>query len=407
MTFPLRTWVEIDRAAFDRNINQYKKIIGPDAMISLVVKANAYGHGLQEIAQIAENNDNIHMLCPAMLSEAVTLRTYGIKKPLLVLSIIDDCPSLAIKHDIDLIVSDQECLDELNEQAAQLGKQCNIHIKVDTGLARLGMHVDEVIKFIKYAETLPFITIKGICSHFAEASNQDQTFTKQQFDLFMALLKKLEQLNINIPYRHVTNSAASTTCDLSRLNLIRIGAGAYGFSPSQAHYDRTIQSHPFYSPEPVLSWHTRIVYLRTLPAETFVGYDRTFKTTRETIMALLPVGYCDGYDKRLSNKAVVYLPRTKSFVPVIGRVAMNMVTIDVTDIDDIQLDDEVVLIGKDPQISAQRMAELTECKNPREITLHIIQSINRVVKHNSLSESTDKNQIPYTSTISKTKSTSV
>lgn len=407
MTFPLRTWVEIDQNAFAHNIEQYKKIVGPHVMIALVVKSNAYGHGLLEISQLAQNNEHIHMICPAMLSEALLLRARGISKPIFVLSIIDEDPKLAIQHDIDLLVADKIMLDELNKAACTVGKQCNVHIKVDTGLSRLGMHVDEVIPFIRYAQTLPYISIKGISSHFAEASNQDQTFTNQQYALFMSLLKKLQQLNIHIPYRHVTNSAASTTYDLSLLNIIRIGAGAYGFSPSQPHYDRTIVKHPFYNPEPVLSWHTRIVYVRKIPADTFVGYDRTYKTTRETVMALLPVGYGDGYDKRLSNKAVVYLPHCKRFVPIMGRVAMNMITIDVTDIDDVQLGHEVILIGKDPQITAQTIAEITECKNPREITLHIIQTIERFVTGSSICEATGNTKIPYTNTVSKTDSTSV
>lgn len=396
-----RTWVEIDQQAFEHNINCYKQIIGPRVMISLVVKANAYGHGIREIAMFAEENEHIHMLDTASLSEGLTLRAHGIRKPILTLGIIDEEPRQAIINDIDLLVSDKQTLEELNTCAATLGKKCNIHIKVDTGLARLGMSIDNVIPFIHYAQTLPYITINGICSHFAESSNEDQTYTKLQYDRFTAILKKLETLKIYIPYRHITNSAASTSYDLGMLNMIRIAAGAYGLSPSQAHKERTLSLHPDYNIEPVLSWHTQICHIRTLPANTYVGYDRTYTTSKETTIALLPIGYCDGYDKRLSNKSLVYFPHAKKFAPVIGRVAMNMTTIDVSSIPDLKVGTEVVLVSNQQEISATTLADLSECHNAREITLHIHHDIPRIIIPTH--EATEKNSLAYTKTTSKTK----
>lgn len=389
-----RTWVEIDQQAFENNINCYKQIIGPKTMISLVIKANAYGHGLYEMGLLAEKNPDIHMLSAVSLSEALTLRAHGITKPILVIGIIDEEVSQAIIHDIDMVVSDTQVLDEINTAGALLGKKCNIHVKVDTGLARLGTPLTEAIPFILYAKTLPYINVNGICSHFAESSSQDQSFTKLQYDRFINLLKELEALHIHIPYRHITNSAASTTYDLSMLNMIRVGAGIYGLSQSQAHKERTLLAHPEYKLEAVLSWHTSICFVRTLPANTYVGYDRTYTTTRETTIALLPIGYSDGYDKRLSNKSLVYLPHAKAFAPVIGRVAMNMVTIDVTNIPNIAIGTEVVLVGKQQEINATTLADLTESHNTREITLNIHASIPRIII--PCTQTIEKNSIPYT-----------
>jgi len=400
MTHMRRTWVELDQQAFEHNVNCYKQIIGPRVMISLVVKANAYGHGICEIAALAERNEHITMLDTASLSEALTLRTAGICKPILVLGIIDEDPNLAIIQDIDLVVSDRVFLEELNASAATLDKKCSIHIKVDTGLARLGVPLNEAIQLVQYAQTLPYITVSGICSHFAESSSEDQSYTKLQYDRFITLLKELEALKIYIPYRHMTNSAASTMYDMSMFNMIRLAAGIYGLSPSHAHKARTLALHPDYNLDPVLSWHTSVCHIRTLPANTYVGYDRTYTTTAQTTIALLPIGYCDGYDKRLSNKSVVYIPHAKMFVPVIGRIAMNMTTIDVSNVPDINIGTEVVLLGKQQEISAVTLSDLADCHNPREMTLHIHPDIPRSVKTHQ--EAIEKNSPLYTKN-SKTK----
>ena len=389
-----RTWVELDHQAFEHNINCYKQIIGPRVMISLVVKANAYGHGMREIATLAENNEHIHMLDTASLSEGLKLRAYGVRKPIMALGIIDEDPSLEIIHDIELIVSDRPILEDLNNCAATMNKKCKIHIKVDTGLARLGVPLADALSLIQYAQTLPYITVNGICSHFAESSSEDQTYTKLQYDRFISLLKELETLKIYIPFRHITNSAASTSYDMTMLNMIRVAAGIYGLSPSQAHKKRMLSLHPDFNLDPVLSWHTTVCHVRTLPADTYVGYDRTYTTNKQTTIALLPIGYCDGYDKRLSNKSMVYIPHAKTFAPVIGRIAMNMTTIDVSNIPDINVGTEIILVAKQQEISAVTLAELSECHNPREITLHIHPDIPRVIIPHQ--EAVEKNSLAYT-----------
>jgi alanine racemase len=381
-----RTWVEIDQQAFEHNINCFQQIIGPRVMISLIIKANAYGHGISEIATMAEQNEHIHMLSTVSLAEGLSIRKQGITKPILVLGIMDEDPTQAIIHDIDVTACDKELLNELNEYGKNLGKKCNIHIKVDTGLARLGVLYNEAVPLIQYAQTLPYIHINGICSHFAESSNQDQTFTKLQYERFISILKELEKLSIHIPYRHITNTASCTTYDLSMLNMIRIGAGIYGLTPSQAYYDRTIALHPQYKLDPVLSWHSSVCHIRTIPAQVPVGYDRTYITTKETKIALLPIGYSDGFNKGLSNKGLVYFPHAKAYAPVIGSVAMNMTTLDVTHIPDIHVGTEVILVGKQSEITANKISDLTDAHNARVITLNIHHSIPRVIVQQKTAE---------------------
>ncbi len=379
MQYERLTWVEISQDAFEDNVESLAKVLGPRIKISLVVKANAYGHGIVEIARLAEHNDHIHMLCTATLSEALFLRRRGIIKPLLVLGIIDEELAHAIDNDIDLLVGDHPALNDIGACAKSMRKVCKIHLKVDTGLTRLGVSVHEAVSFVKYAQSLPFIAVKGICSHFAESAGQDQTFTRRQYDAFVSVLKNLERERIHVDCRHITNSAASPVYDLDMFSMVRVGACVYGLLPSHAHYERVHARHPTYNPRSVLSWHARIIALRTIPTGTTVGYDRTYTTQRETVLGLLPIGYSDGYDKRLSNKGLVYVPDAHTFAPVIGRVAMNMTALDVTDVAGVARGHEVIVLGARPEIDAFVLAELTGCHNAREITLNIRPTIERIV----------------------------
>lgn len=375
----LRTWVSLSKDAFAHNFACFAKIVGSRVKIALVVKSNAYGHGLLPISMMSNEYDAIYSLCTAMTSEAIFLRQHGICKPILSLGIIDNDLSDIILHNIDVLVSDTLLLDKLNAVASRLKKICNVHIKVDTGLCRLGVLPDNALSLIMYAKSLPHINVDGICSHFAQAAAVDQSYTKYQYDSFMTLLAQLKSKNIDIPYRHITNTASSTTYDLSSMNMIRTGAGIYGLLPSESHRDRTLKLYPFYDIEPVLRWHTRIFHIRRVPGGTSIGYDRTFTTQQESTIALLPVGYSDGYDKRLSNQAVVYVPRVNSYVKVIGRIAMNVTTIDVSSIPDIQPNEEILLVGPQKEINASYLAQLTGSCNPREITLGINPAIERII----------------------------
>ncbi len=394
-SYPLRTWVEIDQEAFNHNIALYHAILAPQGIgIGVVVKSNAYGHGILEIAHLCQINNHVSYLFVVMLSEALALRDAGITKPILVMGIIDQDPTLAILNNIDLLVYNRSIIENLHTVAERIGKIVTVHLKIDTGLSRLGVAPSEAIDIARHIKTLPFMQLQGISSHFAESNNENLEFTHLQLSRFNHLLHELEQNNINIPVRHMANSAASSTLTMPSLNMVRIGAGALGLPSSAITTERTHEHYPPFSIKPVLSWHTRIINIRTIAAGNFVGYDRTYTTTKETTIALLPIGYGDGYSKRLSNKGYVLLKKQHQFAPVIGRVAMNLTTIDITSLDNVHEGDEVIVLGKEEQISASTLARLTEGFNTREITVQINQSICRKIIQPFVG--TDP-KIPYTS----------
>lgn len=381
MIYPaLRTWIHIDRHAFNRNITAHHAMVAPhNATIAVVVKSNAYGHGMKEIAHLCQEHEQVAYLCVASLSEAIQLRLQGITKPLLVLGILDSDPSEAIKQNIELAVYDYETAEALNHYAQQCNVKCAIHIKIDTGLSRLGFLPEQALDAVKALQQLQYITIRGIYSHFAESNNEDLAFTNQQLQRFQAVLQTLADHNITIPVSHIANSAGVSAVSLHGLSMVRMGAGAYGMIPSAISAERSCEKNTYFFSQPILRWCTRIMHIRTIPAGEPIGYDRTFVTSRETKIALLPIGYADGYNRRLSNKGVVLLAKSGHYAPVIGRVAMNITTIDITDIPEVTTGDEVVLVGHKQAISPNALADLTEGFNPREITTQINPEIPRII----------------------------
>ncbi len=350
-TSPL-TWIEIDKDAFDHNVHQYKKIVSP-SLFAVVIKSNAYGHGMHHIAALAQKNSNVDYICTVSLSEAVSLRKYGITKPLLVLSIIDDALEQAFIHDIDLVVFDRCQAIVLHRMGAQLQQKIKIHIKVDTGLSRLGVMYNDALSFIQELHQLQYITIQGIFTHFAESEKMDQTFTDLQIDRFKQIVDSLEQINIKIPLKHASCSAAITVNHKSYFTLARAGIGVYGLWPS---YDnkKTVQADGnYFSLKPVMSWKTKIIHLKEIPAGSYVGYNRTHCVTKISRIATLPVGYWDGYDRKLSNKGFVLINNQRA--PLVGTIAMNLMMVDVTGLN-VNLNDEVILLGNYDGLTADTLA---------------------------------------------------
>lgn len=347
------SWVEIDKHALEQNIHTYKALIGP-AILAPVIKSNAYGHGIELIAKLCEQNDLVDYLCVVSLREALYLRSIGIKKPLLVVSIIDGDLKEAVTQDIELIAYDDEIVNELNIIGLALNKKACIHVKVDTGLSRLGIHHDTALNFVIHAASLPFIEIRGIFTHFAESESTDQTFTNQQLKRFNTLVNKLEEQGITIPLKHTACSAAITANTTSHFNFVRLGIGLYGLWPSDENRLLTLQQHHGFSLQPVLTWKTRIIQIKDLPAGSFIGYDRTHQVATATRIAIIPVGYWDGYDRRLSNKGTVIINGQRA--PIIGRIAMNLSIVDITGLE-VAMPDEVTLLGSTPGITANDLAQ--------------------------------------------------
>ncbi len=358
------SWVEIDQQALEHNIHSYKTIIG-SSILAPVIKSNAYGHGIELIAKICDQNNLVDYLCVVSLSEALLLRSIGIKKPLLVVSIIDRDLRDAIEQNIDLVAYDREIIQELNAIGKMLNKKARVHIKIDTGLSRLGLPTNDALSFITHVATLPYISITGIFTHFAESECADQTFTNHQLEQFNALIKQLDALGIAIPINHTACSAAITANIPSHCSFVRLGIGLYGLWPSPENKQITQQLHPTFSLKPVLTWKTRIIQIKDIPAESYIGYDRTHQVTQASRIAIIPVGYWDGYDRRLSNSGKVLI--NNQLAPIIGRIAMNLSMVNITGLN-VSMNDDVTLLGNHPGITAEDIAQRCNTINYEIVT---------------------------------------
>jgi len=346
------TWIEIDRAAFEHNIMSYKSIVKP-ALLAPVIKSNAYGHGIAPIAKICDQHESVDLICVVSLSEALLLRSQGIKKPILVLSIVDGDLDEAIAYDIDLVVYDLAMALELNHIGSMLNKKAQVHVKVDTGLSRLGLLQGEAITFIETLHHLPFINIRGMFTHFASSESTDQTYTNQQLENFNFVIQQIEAKGIVIPLKHTSCSAAITANLGSHFTMVRAGIGMYGLWSSDENKQVTKENYPQFSLRSVLTWKTRVIHIKEIPADSYVGYDLTYQADKATRIATLPVGYWDGYDRGLSNKGKVLI--NNHLVPIVGRVAMNLTMIDVTGLD-VAVGNEVTLLGNHAGVTADDMA---------------------------------------------------
>ncbi len=370
------SWLEISKSAFEHNVQQYKKIIGQRAL-AVVIKANAYGHGLSEIAQLCERINAVDWLCTVNLSEALTIRAHNSRNPILVLGFIDADLFNAINQNIAFVISDYQNAQYLNDFCKKHVCRFNVHIKIDTGLSRFGVMPENTLSFIQQLKTLSHLSIQGICTHLAESQKLDQTYTDKQLSAFNHVLAQLEQAKIIIPLKHAANSAATTSPDFSAYNFFRVGIGAYGYWPSESNKERTQKLYPSFTLKPVLTWKTRIIQVKKILPKTDVGYDRTYKTTKLTTVAFIPVGYYGGYDPLLSNNAHVRI--NEKSAPIIGRIAMNLMTIDITNISSTKIGDEVLVLGNYEDINGYCLAAKTGINNVRYLTTRINPNLKRII----------------------------
>jgi len=345
-----RAWIELSSKAFFHNAAQVKHYVG-DAHIASVLKANAYGHGLIEMGQLCDATTAISLLTVAFLSEALALRNAGVKKPILVLSYSDGDVAQSLDNNIAFVVDSYQQVMALHAHAHKHQTSIDVHIKINTGLARRGLERDTVIEFVHMVRQLSHIRLMGICSHFSSAYTSAVT-TQEQKALFASLVQNLIEQNIVVPFIHMSNSSCT---DVANCNLFRTGVALYGYNPG--HVDISLK--------PVLTFKTRVAQTRTLPANTSVGYDGTYRTYRPTILAYLPIGYFDGYDIRFSNVGVMYV--RGGYASVCGRVGMNMVALDVTDIPGVSAGDEVVVLGDIDGIRGFDLCAQSGMHNVREL----------------------------------------
>lgn len=350
-------------------------------MLGVVVKSNAYGHGIHHVARICEEDDAVSYICTANVTEAIALREQGIQKPILVMYFLNTDPDTIVLYDLDLVIFDYETASLLNRIAQKQSKIVRVHVKIDTGMSRFGFLPHEAFDIIMRISQLPHIKIQGIATHFAQSDKEDQGFTREQLVHFTTLITQLEQKGITIPIKHTANSAAVIGNKDTHHNLVRVGAGIYGILPKHI-LDRHSDTLQLKQP---LTWKTRIIHIKKIPPNTSVSYDRMHTTTRETIIGILPIGYYEGYDRKLSNNGnVIICPDGvvrlhNIYAPILGRVCMNMTIIDLTDIPQARVGDEVILMGDYDQVRAHDLAHRIGSFNPREITTRLPEQIPCIV----------------------------
>ena len=345
------TWLEIDLDAIAKNTRNIKKLIGQNKELMAVVKGNAYGHDVLEIVPIFLKNGATR-LAVARLEEGIFLRKAGIDVPILVLSAtLKEEAETALMHDITTSACNISFIKKMNELSLKLKKKAKIHLKIDTGMGRLGVKPEKAVDFIKKVLTFDHIIIEGIFTHFSVADEKDKKYTEEQFRKFSEILKILEKEKIRIPLKHVSNSATLLDLEHMWLDVVRPGIALYGLYPSK-EVKKVIKLIP------AQRFKTRIAFLKELPAEKSISYGRTYTTYKKnTIIASLPIGYADGYSRLLSNKGEVLVRGER--MPIIGRICMDQCMIDVTDLPLVKIGDEVVLWGKqgNERITVEEIAD--------------------------------------------------
>jgi alanine racemase len=316
------TWAEIDTSAFSRNIDAITQRLPDRARLIAVLKANAYGHGATVLAWVCESK-RVAMIAVAMLEEALTLRRIGITVPILVFGPLDARGiDVAVDNDITVGITGPEELEATCEVARD--REVHVHLKLDTGMGRMGIIESELQRAVEMIRATPRLKVDAIYTHFATA-DEDESFAQEQIANFDRM-----RTIIDAPLHHLANSAATLRGLVREGDYVRCGVALFGPGKSAPT-------------EPVMRWRSEIMRLKTLPPGYAIGYGATFRTKRESRIATIPVGYADGYSRRLSHNGEMVIRGQRA--PIVGRVSMDLVTIDVTDIAGAQLGDECVLLG--------------------------------------------------------------
>ncbi|HCD08946.1 MAG: Alanine racemase [Caldanaerobacter subterraneus] len=346
---PTRAEIYLDNIV--HNLSEVKRWVGKKVKIMGVVKANAYGHGACQVAKVLIEN-GVSYLGVATIEEALELRECGINIPILVIGYtpLPQAKELIV-HNITQTVFDINYVKDLERIALNVGKKAKVHVKVDTGMGRIGytdLNVAE--KEIEKMMEMEGVEVEGIFSHFATSDEKDKTYAEQQFDMFKKLLESLKQKEINIPLKHIANSGAIIDLKYTYLDMVRPGIVLYGSYPSE-NVERPLDLRQ------TMGFKTKIVYIKEVPEGTSISYGRTFITKRKSKIATLPVGYADGFNRLLSNNHHVLVKG--KYAPVIGRICMDQTMLDVTDIEGVEVGDDVTIFGNQDgeKITAEEIAK--------------------------------------------------
>jgi Alr-MurF fusion protein len=343
------SWLEVDLEALASNVRSLKKLVGDQVALMAVVKADAYGHGAVSVSRTALLN-GAEYLAVGSITEALELTEAGIDAPILVMNYTPvSAVRQAIRQHITLTVYDLDLARAYDRAARELGGKLSVHVKVDTGMGRLGVLASEALPFFRHLFNLKHLEIEGIYTHFASADEAPE-YTAHQVKTFRDILKPLRASGFNFAYTHAANSAGTLSSPDNHFNMVRIGLAMYGLSPSSSV---TVPADF----RPVMAWKTVIAQVKTLPPNSPVGYGRTYYTHEEERIAVIPVGYADGFRRAPNNWGEVLVHGQRA--PLVGRVSMEKASINVTHIPDVSIGDEVVLIGTqgDETITADDIAE--------------------------------------------------
>lgn len=366
-----RILAEIDLDAIGNNIREIRKRIKQETKLMAVVKADAYGHGAEEVSKVCLYN-GADQLAVATCDEGVQIRQWSIQVPVLILgNTVEGQLETVINYSLTQTVFRYETAKLMSDIACKLGKTALVHIKIDTGMSRIGFmptddSIDEIIKIF----TLPNLKVTGIFTHFATADEKDKTFTRVQYKKFRYVTDRLNEMGYTDFIRHCANSGAILDMPEIQLDMVRAGIIIYGLYPSSQ------VTHPV-NLKPAMSLKSQISYVKGLEKNVSVGYGRTYFTTHKTKVATIPVGYADGYSRAFSNKSRVIVKGT--YAPVIGNVCMDQMMIDISHIPDAEPGDSVIIMGSDGKntVSAEELAQIAGTIN-YEIVCNVGKRVPRV-----------------------------
>jgi alanine racemase len=343
----LLSWCELSRAALKNNVDSLASLSNGKLM-AVSVKANAYGHGLNEIVSQLKDNEKVDYLTVHSLEEAVSCREIGWQKSIMVLGPVPiDGIDAVLEYDLEPVIFNKSFLTDLGKKADKMARSLKTHLKLETGTHRQGIREDELPAFAEvYKKHRSLKKPYGASTHFANIEDTtNHEYAQLQLSNFRQMVKTMATLGIKPAIRHTASSAATILFKKTHFEMVRPGASVYGYWPSKETYLsyrlKGGQNDLF---QPVLSWKTRITQIKKLDPDSFVGYGCTYRTTSPTKLAVLPIGYYDGYSRSLSNQAYVLIHGKRA--PVRGRVCMNLAMVDVTDIKQARLGDITVVIGR-------------------------------------------------------------
>lgn len=331
-------WVEINLDHIIHNVEQFKALLAPGTKIMAVVKADGYGHGAAVVGKTALTA-GVDSLAVAFVEEGIYLRRAGIEAPILLLGYTDPVQFATLtEYNLIPTVFDYQTAAEFSKMADAEGTTLTLHLKVDTGMGRVGLLPEEAVAEILRITALPALKVEGLFTHFSSAEEEDQHYTAGQLKLFDQIIKQLKEKGVTFPLIHAANSAAAIKNPSARYNLIRLGLALYG------HYPAPNLQKSAVTLQPAMTFKSRVVMVKKLPPGSCISYNCIYRTAAEELIATVPVGYADGYSRLLSNQGQVLIRGLRA--PVVGRICMDHLMVNVTHIPGTRRGDEVVLYGR-------------------------------------------------------------